>query len=77
VPFDELLRRLQEHVGYTPLANALGNAAISLPMGRSHRGDPIGVQVSAPWGEERRLLELAFELEAAKPWPFIYESIKA
>jgi len=77
VPFDELLRRLQEHVGYTPLANALGNAAISLPMGRSHRGDPIGVQISAPKGEERRLLELAFELEAAKPWPFLYESIKS
>ena len=68
VPFDELLRRLQDYVGYTPLANAVGNPAIALPMGESHRGDPIGIQISSPTGEERRLLELAFELEAVTPW---------
>jgi amidase len=73
VPFIELLARLKEHVGYTPPANALGNPAISLPMGQSRRGDPIGVQFAAPIGEERRLLELAFELEAARPWPFLYQ----
>ena len=76
VPFDKLLPRLQEYVGYTPLANAAGNTAISLPMGRSNRGDPIGLQLSAPTGDERLLLELAYELEGAKPWPFIYENRK-
>ena len=76
VPFDQLLPRLQEYVGYTPLANAAGNTAISLPMGRARRGDPIGMQFSAPIGEERRLLELAFELEGAKPWPFLYGNTK-
>jgi amidase len=29
---------------------------------------PIGAHFSAPKGEERRLLELAYELERARPW---------
>ena len=73
VPFPELFGRLKQYVGYTPLANAIGNTAISLPMAMSERGDPIGIQISAPTGEERRLLELAFELEAAKPWPLLWQ----
>jgi amidase len=32
---------------------------------------------SAPLGHERRLLELAFELEAAKPWPRIQAGVVA
>ena len=72
VPFETLLLRLQEYVGYTPLANALGSTAISLPMGLSKIGAPIGMQLSAPCGEERRLLELAFELESARPWPSLF-----
>ena len=32
---------------------------------------PIGMMFGAALGRERRLLELAFELEAAKPWPRI------
>lgn len=74
VPFEELFSRLKQYVGYTPLANALGNPAISLPMAMSEQGHPIGVQLAAPAGEERRLLELAFELEAAKPWPFLWQA---
>jgi amidase len=73
VPFTELFSRLKQYVGYTPVANAVGNPAISLPMAMSKRGDPIGIQLSAPTGEERRLLELAFELEAAKPWPQLWQ----
>lgn len=73
VPFTELFSRLKQYVGYTPVANAVGNPAISLPMAMSKRGDPIGIQLSAPTGEERRLLELAFALEAAKPWPHLWQ----
>jgi hypothetical protein len=29
---------------------------------------PIGIHFSAPVGDERTLLELAFELEQAQPW---------
>ncbi|WP_025357772.1 amidase [Kutzneria albida] len=68
VPFEELLTRLQSYVAYTPLNNVSGGPAISVPMGATAEGLPVGVQFSAVHGAERTLLELAFELEAARPW---------
>ncbi len=65
-PFDELFPRLVEYVGFTPLNNASGSPAISLPLGATDDGLPIGVQLMARDGAERTLLELAFELEAVK-----------
>jgi len=64
------LMRVLRYVSFTPLQNVTGSPAISLPLGRGASGVPIGVHIAAPYGEERRLLELAFELEAATgPWP--------
>jgi amidase len=40
-----------------------GCPAISLPFGTSADGLPIGVQVVAPFGEDRRLLEIATAVE--------------
>ncbi len=59
---------LSDYVGYTPLQNVAGTPAISLPMGWSGSGLPIGVQFCAAAGQERTLLELAYELEQAQPW---------
>ncbi len=59
---------LTDYVGYTPLQNIAGAPAISLPLGWSAGGLPIGVHFAAAKGEERRLLELAYELEQAAPW---------
>lgn len=59
---------LSDYVGYTPLQNVAGAPAISLPLGWSSDGLPIGVQFSAKAGDERTLLELAYELEQAQPW---------
>jgi amidase len=69
VDFRTHLVRLLRFTSFTPLQNVSGSPAISLPLGRSPDGRPIGVQVAGPFGHERRLLELAFELEAALPWP--------
>jgi amidase len=55
-------------VDYTPVHNGAGNAAMSVPLGTSSAGLPIGVQFAAPQGGERRLFELAYELEEAAPW---------
>jgi amidase len=68
VPFDELFARLFSWVAFTPLNNVAGTPAISLPLGASTEGLPIGMQFSAAYGDERTLLELAFALEAERPW---------
>ncbi|PZU47096.1 MAG: amidase [Sphingomonas sp.] len=68
VPFDTLLERVVALVAYTPMENVAGAPAISLPLGMSATGLPIGLQFSAPPGEERRLLELAYAIERARPW---------
>ncbi len=53
---------------YTPVFNATGQPAISLPLYEGEDGLPLGVQiVGRPAGEER-LLALATQLEAAQPW---------
>jgi amidase len=71
VPYPELFQRMTNYASFTPVANANGNPAISLPVGLSTGGLPIGVQFSAAYGDERTLLEIAYELEAARPWPKI------
>ncbi|GAA4914385.1 amidase [Streptomyces coeruleoprunus] len=68
VPFEQLLERLQRYVAFTPINNVTGAPGISLPAGASADGLPIGVHLSAAHGEERTLLELAFTLEADRPW---------
>ena len=68
VPPPELYKRVLDWVAYTPLANAIGTPAMSLPLGTSAAGLPIGCMFTARWGDERTLLELAYQLEAAEPW---------
>jgi amidase len=60
-----LVTRLNNHVTFTTIQNATGAPAISLPLGICSNGLPIGMQFAAALGEEKKLLELAFELEAA------------
>ena len=52
--------------GWTSLANVTGWAAISVPVGETPDGLPIGVQLMAP--DEEILLKLAAQLEVALPW---------
>jgi amidase len=67
-PFEQLLTRLMDYVAFTPLNNASGSPAISLPLGVTANGLPIGVQFMGRHGDERTLLEVAFELEADQPF---------
>ncbi len=69
LPLDVALDRLRCFTAYTPAQNVSGAPAISLPLGRTESGLPIGVQFAAGLGRERQLLEIAFALEEAMPWP--------
>ena len=66
--YEQIIGRLQEWVAFTPLQNVTGEPAISLPLGFTAGGLPAGMMFSAPVGHEARLLELAYELEDARPW---------
>jgi len=68
VPFDTLIARLKEYVGYTPLLNIAGAPSMSAPLYWTEAGLPVGTMFSARAGQERLLFELAFQLEAARPW---------
>jgi amidase len=53
---------------FTPVVNATGQPAISLPLYQGPDGLPLGVQlVGRPAGEEA-LLSLAAQIERAIPW---------
>jgi amidase len=69
VPFETSIERLKWFIPFTPTQNVSGGPAISLPLSRSKEGLPLGVQFASPLGDERTLLELALEIEAAAPWP--------
>ncbi len=71
--FEEIFDNLQKFACFTPFNNASGGPAISLPVGMSEDGLPIGCQFMANHGDERLLLELAFELEQSMTWRKIYE----
>ncbi|MHA7871534.1 MAG: amidase [Hyphococcus sp.] len=66
--YDELVGRLLNYVQFTALYNITGAPAISLPLSMSPEGLPIGAMFGAQLGDERTLLELAYELEEAAPW---------
>lgn len=62
------LHRIFEFGPFTAAYNVAGNPAISLPLGHSREGLPIGVQLVAAQGREDLLLSVAGQLEQAVPW---------
>ncbi|OBG65376.1 amidase [Mycobacterium sp. E1715] len=66
--YHQVIERLIDWVSFTPLQNVTGEPAISLPLAQSDEGMPVGMMLSADIGQEALLLELAHELEEARPW---------
>ncbi len=71
--YDAIMERLLEWVAFTPLQNATGDPAISLPLATTAAGLPQGMMFGAASGREATLLELAYELEEARPWARIQD----
>lgn len=68
-----VFERMQEWAIFTPVANASGGPALTLPMGYDEVNNlPVGMQFWARHGQDRLLIELAYELEAAAPWRTIF-----
>jgi amidase len=67
--FDVMFPRMMEWACFSPYSNATGSPSISLPMGFDEsKGLPIGMLFWANHGEDKLLLELALQIEEAKPW---------
>jgi amidase len=71
--YQQVMDRLIDWVAFTPMQNVTGEPAISLPLAESSNGLPVGMMLSADIGREARLLELAYELEEARPWARIQD----
>lgn len=64
---DAYYERLYGNNTFTTVYNCTGLPAASVPLIWAD-GLPIGVRIAAPLGHELRLLQLAAELEQARPW---------
>jgi amidase len=62
------IARLAEYTCFTLIGNATGQPGISLPLHWNDDGLPIGVQFLGRYGDEATLLQIAAQLERAKPW---------
>jgi amidase len=56
------------YVPFTPIANATGQPAMSVPLYWNEAGLPVGSHFIGRFGDEATLFRLAAQLEQAQPW---------
>jgi amidase len=64
----QMADKVFDFVPYTPVFNATGQPAMSVPLHWNDDGLPIGVQFVGRFGDEATLLRLAGQIERAQPW---------
>ena len=65
---DRLAAEAFEWIPWTPVFNATGQPAMSVPLYWNAAGLPIGAHFVARFGDEPTLFRLAGQLERARPW---------
>jgi amidase len=68
VGIDYLAAEAYKFAPYTPLFNATGQPAMSVPLYWNDAGLPIGMHFVGRFGDEATLFRLAGQLEQARPW---------
>ncbi len=64
----EFNKRQSVIFGYTPPYNMTGQPSLSLPLGMSSDGLPIGMMFTGRYSDEATLYRLAAQIEEARPW---------
>ncbi|MBW3503795.1 amidase [Pseudomonas sp. NKUCC02_KPG] len=67
-PWESYAHNAMGSAAFTVLANVSGQPAISLPVGMSDNGLPIGMMFTGPLGGEDILLRLSAQIEQVRPF---------
>ncbi|WP_352498740.1 amidase family protein [Mesorhizobium sp. M0030] len=62
---------------YLGVFNVTGHPSVSLPLAQSTSGLPIGLQIVGRFGDEATLVQIARDLEHARPWSHRQPEIRA
>lgn len=73
---DNILEVSAQYAHLSPIANATGQPAMSVPLYWNDDNLPIGSHFMAPFGDEATLFQLAAQLEQAQPWWEKYKEIE-
>jgi Asp-tRNA(Asn)/Glu-tRNA(Gln) amidotransferase A subunit family amidase len=73
---DRHTQALYEMVPSIAIFNLTGQPSISLPIEWTASGLPIGIMLTAPFGDETTLFRLAAQLERARPWSHRYPALE-
>ena len=65
---EQMADKIFQWIPWTPVINATGQPAMSVPLAWNGQGLPVGVHCIGRYGDEATLYRLAAQLERERPW---------